>query len=213
MAKLLVVNTRTGAKGKLLRRGVVEWSEPNRGGRPLARFNVMPGMAHGDERVVEIVETVTGEGAAIRTTSEAWDGADQWVVTKERYTPEPVPVNQEAMIERIRAEAERRIEQGIEINGVRFRCDNRSLARIHSLMVRANRLEATGDSVGIAFKTEGGVSVSLSSAAEVGSMFDKAIGLVELILKRSDALQSGQAAMTDAERATFDETDDTHWTS
>ena len=59
MAKLLVVNTKTGTKRKLLRRGMVEWSAPDGGGRRLARFNVRPGMARGDERVVEVVETVT----------------------------------------------------------------------------------------------------------------------------------------------------------
>ena len=117
------------------------------------------------------------------------------------------------MNERIRTEAERRIGQGIEVGGFRFRCDNRSLTRIHSLMERAKRLEAAGDPVNITFKTDDGVSVSLTSAADAGSLFDRAIGLVELVLKRSDALQAGQAAMTDAERATFDETDDTHWTS
>ncbi|MEO5336862.1 MAG: DUF4376 domain-containing protein [Magnetospirillum sp. WYHS-4] len=91
---------------------------------------------------------------------------------------------------RVKAEAERRIAAGIDIGGgVMFRCDPESVGRIQGLLLAAQRLEERQEAVSISFKTASGTTVTITSAAQAGAVFDRASAHLARILARSAALQ------------------------
>lgn len=170
-----------------------------------------PGIERGDEVVCGIRQESTGEGPASRLADESFDGDCAWVMTRQRYVPDPAPVDAETLAARIRAEAERRIEEGTMVNGVPFRCDTPSLARAHGLVVAAQRAEALAEPVAIKFRTAAGHVFELTSAAQAEAILGKVSAFVAAVLGRSAELQAQAPGMTETQRAVFDETVDAHW--
>lgn len=107
---------------------------------------------------------------------------------------------------------ERRINAGVEVNGVQIKCDDQSVSRIHGMLKKAERLEAQGKPVSIKFKTAAGVTVVVTSAAEAGVIYDAISGHVGDTLERSSDLQDRVTTeMTPEEIAEFNPSDDANW--
>lgn len=98
-----------------------------------------------------------------------------------------------------RREAERRISLGVLLEGIRFRCDDRSIVRLHGLLVATERMESKGRQVAVQFKTEAGQTVLIGSSAEVGDLFDCVTDHVAAVLASSSTLQDKLEGMTKTE--------------
>lgn len=97
----------------------------------------------------------------------------------------------------IRAEAERRKDAGFVLSsGVRFRCDDSSIARISGLK------DAPVSVFPTKFRTSAGVSVTVNNNAEAQTVFDEAATFVADVLDASATLQENPPA---------DYEDDSHW--
>lgn len=138
-------------------------------------------------------------------------GENEWSLYGDAYsglvwrepTPKPTEVELQAAWDsdasnrlaiEIKAEAERRITEGCLVGGTRFRCDDQSVTRIHGLASRAQRLEDASQPVNIAFRTAGGETVVIESAAAAWAVFDAAAGHVAAVLAASAALQADPPA-------------------
>lgn len=204
---MIIVNKATGERVRNIRSRRAIWADG------AVTEAVRPGFERGDEVVCETQQTFVGEGPAHRIASEEFDGDRAWVVTRERYTPESVPPDTNTLLRRVRDEAERRIQEGTRVNGVRFRCDTRSMTRVHSLLTLAQRAEADAKKVDIKFQTEAGDTIEITSVAQAEILFNAASDFVAAILGRSSQLQNGIQDMADHDRCKFDETLDSHWPS
>ncbi len=116
--------------------------------------------------------------------------------------PDNPIVQADTLIEGIKAEAERRIDAGLLIGGNVFRCDEKSVGRITGLAQHAQRLEDASQSVSIAFKTDAGVDISITSAAQAWAIFDAVSAYLAAVLAASAVLQDDPPV---------DYTDDSHW--
>lgn len=131
-------------------------------------------------------------GAGV-TTAHIWSGGEYNLL---------VPPTAADQVEAIRAEAERRIDLGMLVDGVTFRCDTQSIARLSGLLTWARNLEADQQPVAITFNTQAGVTVTITTAAEAQALFDAASAHVAAMLAKSSDLQAAPPA---------DPTDNQHW--
>lgn len=92
--------------------------------------------------------------------------------------------------EKVRDEAERRLDLGFELNGSRFKCDVQSISRLSGMLKAAERAEAAGNPYSATFRTAAGIDVTVIGAAEIGALFDQAEAFVNRILARSAQLQA-----------------------
>jgi hypothetical protein len=110
-------------------------------------------------------------------------------------------------------EAEERIAKGVIFNGNAFRCDPASVFRVQTLESLARVTEEAGDVFSATFKTSEGISITLSSHAEVFLLL-RAVGQhLTDILSKSAARQDDVAVMTIEQRSTFKVKADEHWAS
>ncbi len=85
-------------------------------------------------------------------------------------------------------EAERRINEGILINGIRFRCDTDSISRLEGL-VRGFERGAVG-SEGKTYKTSAGVDITFTTKEQVQAVLNAADDHRDWILERSAQIQN-----------------------
>lgn len=142
----------------------------------------------------EIVATLVPDPNGEAVEGGTWDGV--------AFGPVPSLPCSPADVAR---EAERRIEAGTLINGIVFRCDTASVARINGLKDLPNEVFP------VTFKTAAGATVVVADAGEAVAIADAAGAYVAQILSKSSALQDQVALLTEAERLAFDITDDLHW--
>lgn len=120
----------------------------------------------------------------------------------ERDAVVPVPSVAD-IIGAIQAESERRISVGTVIGGSPFRTDTTSIARLDGLLKAAERAEAASQAFSATFRTEAGQTVTVTSAAEVGALFDAATAHVNAVLTASASLQA-TAPTDEVQRAAYD---------
>lgn len=94
------------------------------------------------------------------------------------------------------AESARREALGVTLSGVVFSTDTDGIARLHALMVKAQRKTAAGKSVKIRGRTKAGSKVLVTSAAQAEAMYDAASGYVEAVQAALDTLFDELDAMT-----------------
>lgn len=112
---LVIVNTQTGAKVRDLAAG--DALLPNN----VILLAPQAGMQRGDERIVESVEEIVGEGPIEEISNEAFDG-EAWVVTRTRSYP---PLAQ------CRAEAISQIDRAAETARLAFITDGAGQALVY----------------------------------------------------------------------------------
>ncbi|MFS8180904.1 hypothetical protein ACMG4P_05005 [Pseudovibrio denitrificans] len=84
-------------------------------------------------------------------------------------------------------EAEQRIEMGTQINGIQFRCDDKSLRRLNALLRGFDR-----DAIGLegkTYETAAGVPITFTSKAEVEFVLNSAEDFELALLERSAEIQ------------------------
>lgn len=97
----------------------------------------------------------------------------------------------------VQEEAERRIDAGLVLSsGVRFKCDDKSISRIHGMK--------DSTAFPVTFKTSAGVTVTINNATEATAVFNEAAAYVAAVLAASATLQDNPPA---------DPQDDQHWPS
>lgn len=74
--------------------------------------------------------------------------------------------------------------------GVRFKCDDSAVNRLHALCVKADRLESDSQTVDISFRTHGGDMVTVGSAAEAWAIYDEVVGYAAAVLDASATAQA-----------------------
>ncbi|WP_208989240.1 hypothetical protein, partial [Pseudovibrio sp. POLY-S9] len=96
---------------------------------------------------------------------------------------------QEPLIDRRRValQAELRIEKGSKINGIQFRCDDKSLRRLNALLRGFERGAVKPE--GVTYETQAGDLITFKTKAEVEFMLNAAEDFESAMLERSAQLQ------------------------
>jgi len=126
----------------------------------------------------ELVATMVSDPAEEAVEGGTWDG--------QAFGPIPASVITRRMVSDF---AEALISQGTLIGGVQFRCDDKSMARIHGMARKAQRKEEASEAVNFPFKTAAGIDVTITSAAQAWGIFDAASDYVAAVIEASASLQ------------------------
>jgi|ETNvirnome_2_300_1030623.scaffolds.fasta_scaffold11395_3 hypothetical protein len=106
----------------------------------------------------------------------------------------------------VKAEAERRIEEGTLVNGVLIKADLQSSFRLHGIVTAAGR----DPNKTWTFMTDGGVKMTVNKT-QAEAIFDAIEAHVSGMLATSATLQELVASMTTVELEAFDPTDNANW--
>jgi len=154
--------------------------------------------------------SVATSGVVIQTAWAAKVAEQDAVFRTARAAAGIVPTVAELGVE-ISVEAERRKDAGTLINGIQFRCDDKSLTRLQGMVKRAANAENAGEPFSQKFRTSAGVTVTITTLAQAQAIENAAGDFAGFILSRSAELQESVAAMSAAQRATFNPADNAHW--
>jgi len=109
-------------------------------------------------------------------------------------------------VDDVSVEAERRIAAGTMINGVRFRCDDKSTNRLKGMADRFKREEDAGRTYSATFRTQSGQEMTITTSAAAYAVLDAAVDHVSLMLGCSATLQAMSTIPADYA------TNETYWT-
>lgn len=147
-----------------------------------------------------IIKTDDGRLIPVDNTNAAYQAL---LASGEAILPYVPPVT----VHDVRNEAERRISAGTTINGVQFKCDDRSTNRLDGMASKFERVEAAGGSWSVTFTTDAGQEITITTAADARALSDAAVEFVALILDKSSALQAMNPIPSDYA------TNETYWTA